>query len=165
MTSKYRCGIIAALASLPLTFGFAVVTADEMDAEALVEARELLKSGREELVREELQLTESEAAAFWPVYEQYRDDIERVRDRQAAVVSTYMEAYWAAELDDDLAEHVLDEHFAVKTQLLKVEKKYLRRFRKVLPAAKVTRFFQLDNKLDAEIDVALAKLIPLYDAT
>jgi hypothetical protein len=33
-----------------------------------------------------------------------------------------------------------------------------------LPAAKVTRFYQLENKLDAEIDVALAGLIPLYEA-
>ena len=51
------------------------------------------------------------------------------------------------------------------TALLKAEKKYLRRFRKALPASKVTRFYQLDNKLDAEIDVALAALIPLYDAS
>jgi hypothetical protein len=76
-----------------------------------------------------------------------------------------MEAYWDADLDDELAKHVLDEHFAVNSALLKVEKKYLRRFRKALPAAKVTRFYQLDNKLDAEIDVALAKLIPLFDAS
>jgi len=104
-------------------------------------------------------------AAFWPVYEQFRDDIERVRDRQAKMISTYMEAYWAAELSEDLAKHVLDEYFAINSALLKTEKKYLRRFRKVLPDSKVTRFYQLDNKLDAEIDVSLAALVPLFEAT
>ena len=164
MNSIFRRGFITAITLLPLTFGFANVFADEVDADALAEARDLLKSGREELVRGELQLTESEVAAFWPIYEQYRDDIERVRDRQAKMISTYVEAYWAAELNDDLAKDILDEHFAVNTALLKIEKKYVRRFRKVLPAAKVTRFYQLENKLDAEIDVALASLIPLYEA-
>ena len=165
MTLFYRRGVLVALTFLLLTFGVTDGFADEFDAEALAEARELLKSGRKDLVRVELHLTESEAAAFWPIYEQYRDDIERVRDRQAKVISTYMEAYWAAELNEELAKHVLDEHFAINSALLKTEKKYLRQFRKVLPASKVTRFYQLDNKLDAEIEVALAALIPLFDGS
>jgi hypothetical protein len=165
MTLFYRRGVLVALTFLLLTFGITDVFADKIDSEALAEARQLLTSGREDLVREELHLTESEAAAFWPIYEQYRDDIERVRDRQAKMISTYMEAYWAAELNEELAKHVLDEHFAINSALLKTEKKYLRQFRKVLPASKVTRFYQLDNKLDAEIEVALAALIPLFDGS
>jgi len=165
MISFFRFGCIASLVVLSLTFGFESILADEVDAEALAEARELLKSGREQLVRDELQLTESEASDFWPIYEQYRGEIERVRDRQAKMVSEYVEAYWAAELNDDLAKHVLDEHLAIEGALLKVDKKFLRRFRKVLPAAKVTRFYQLENKLDAEIDVSLANLIPLFEAS
>lgn len=81
------------------------------------------------------------------------------------MISTYMEAYWAAELSEDLAKHVLDEYFAINSALLKTEKKYLRRFRKVLPDSRVTRFYQLDNKLDEEIDVSLAALVPLFEAT
>jgi hypothetical protein len=158
-----RRGFLVALTFIFLTFGVTDAFANEIDAEAVAEARKLLKAGREDLMREELHLTESEAAAFWPIYEQYRDDVERVRDRQAKMISTYMEAYWAAELSEDLAKHVLDEYFAINSALLKTEKKYLRRFRKVMPASKVTRFYQLDNKLDAEIDVSLAALIPLFD--
>jgi len=165
MTAFIRPGFLVTLTLLTLTFGVTDVRANEIDSATLAEARTLLKSGREDLVREEMELTESEAAAFWPIYERYRDDIERIRDRQAKMITTYMEAYWDADLDDELAKHILDEHFAVNSALLKVEKKYLRRFRKALPAAKVTRFYQLDNKLDAEIDVALAKLIPLFDAS
>jgi len=165
MTLFYRRGVLVPLAFLLLTFGATDAFADEFDAEALAEARSLLKSGREDLVRVELHLTESEAAAFWPIYEQYRDAIESVRDRQAKMISTYMEAYWKQELNEELAKHVLDEHFAVNSALFKVEKKYLRRFQKVLPASKVVRFYQLNSKLDAEIDVALAGLIPLFDAS
>lgn len=165
MTLLLRRPFLVALTFLLVTFGVTGAFAGEIDSEALAEARELLKSGRDDLVREELHLTESEAAAFWPLYEQYRDDIERIRDRQAKMITTYMEAYWAAELNEELAKHILDEHFAVNSALLKTEKKYLRQFRKVLPASKVTRFYQLDNKLDAEIDVALAALIPLYDGS
>ena len=165
MNVFFRRGIIAVLALLPLTLGFSIAVADEVDAEALAEARALMKSGREELIRGEMQLTESEAADFWPVYEQYRSEVETIRDRQAKMISSYVEAYWAAELSDDLAKDILDEHFAISSAILKVEKKYLRKFRKVLPVAKVTRFYQLESKLQAEVDVVFAGLIPLFETT
>ena len=164
MNVFFRRGVIAVLALLPLTLGSSIAVADEVDAEALAEARALLKAGREELVRDELYLTESESAAFWPVYEQYRDEVDTVRDRQAKIISIYVEAYWAANLGDELAEKILEVHFLIENDLLAIEKKYVRRFRKTIATAKVTRFYQLENKLDAEIDVALAQLIPLYEA-
>ena len=164
MNSFFRCGFIATLALLPLTLGFSTAFANEVDAEALAEARALLKAGREELVREELYLTESERAAFWPVYAQYRSEIDAIRERQAKIISIYMEAYWDARLGDDLAEKILEVHFLIEKDLLATEKKYVSRFRNVIATAKVTRFYQLENKLDAEIDVALAQLIPLYEA-
>lgn len=165
MNLFFRRGFIAAIALLPLTLGSSVALADEVDAEALAEARALMKSGREELMRGEMQLTESEAAGFWPVYEQYRSEVEIIRDRQAKMISAYMEAYWAAELSDDLAKDVLDEHFAISSAILKVEKNYLRKFRKVLPVAKVTRFYQLESKLQAQVDIVLADLVPLYETS
>ena len=164
MNSFFRHGFIATLALLPLSLGFSAAFANEIDAEALAEARALLKAGREELVREELYLTESESAAFWPIYEQYRGEIDAIRDRQAKVISIYMEAYWDARLGDELAEKMLEVHFLMEKDLLGTEKKYVARFRKAIATAKVTRFYQLENKLDAEIDVALAQLIPLYEA-
>jgi hypothetical protein len=165
MNLYFRRGFIAAIALLPLTLGSSIALADEVDAEAIAEARALMKSGREELMRGEMQLTESEAAGFWPVYEQYRSEVETIRDRQAKIITTYMEAYWAAELSDDLAKDVLDEHFAISSAILKVEKKYLRKFRKVLPVAKVTRFYQLESKLQAEVDKVLADLVPLFESS
>lgn len=165
MNLSFRRGFIAALVLLPLTLGFSIAVADEFDTEALAEARALMKAGREELMRGEMQLTESEAAGFWPVYEQYRSEVETIRDRQAKMISTYMEAYWEAELGDELAKDVLDEHFAISTAILKIEKKYLRKFRKVLPVGKVTRFYQLESKLQAQVDIVLADLVPLFETS
>jgi hypothetical protein len=164
MNLSFRRSAIAVIVLLPLTLGFSSASANEVDAEALAEARALLKAGREELVREEMYLTESETAAFWPVYQQYRAEIDAIRDRQAKVITIYVEAYWDARLGDELAEKVLDVHFLMEKDLLATEKKFVPRFRKAIATAKVTRFYQLENKLDAEIDIALAQLIPLYEA-
>ena len=47
--------------------------------------------------------------------------------------------------------------------LLKVQQQYVRKFRKILPIRKAARFFQLENKIDAEIDAELAMTVPLIE--
>ena len=58
---------------------------------------------------------------------------------------------------------MLDDWLGYKADLLKVRKQYVRQFRKILPIRKVFRFFQLENKIDAEIDVELARSVPLME--
>jgi len=135
-----------------------------LDDPELTAARELLQAGREEIIRDEIRLTESEAAAFWPTYEKYRADVLKVRDQHAQLVADYLQAYRAGTVPEDDAERFVDEYLDIKSDLLKVQKRHLRYFRKALPARKAARFFQLENKLDAELEVQLARFVPLIDA-
>jgi hypothetical protein len=43
----------------------------------------------------------------------------------------------------------------------KLKRKYVKRFMKVLPAKKVLRYYQIENKLDTIINMDLAATIPL----
>jgi len=49
----------------------------------------------------------------------------------------------------------------VQSDLLKVRKKYLKKFKKVLPPKTLARFYQIENKLDAVSNVTMAQGIPL----
>ena len=86
-----------------------------------------------------------------------------VRDRYAAMIGGFLRAYDAGDLNDAYAEELLDEWLQYKEDLLKVQKQHVRKFRKVLPVRKVARFYQLENKMDAEVDVQLALAIPLLE--
>ena len=46
---------------------------------------------------------------------------------------------------------------------LRVQQKFVRKFRKVLPEVKVARFYQLENKMDAEVEAQLAVVVPLVE--
>ena len=133
------------------------------DAGALAEARAALAAERQKVVEEDLLLTDSEARAFWPVYAEYRKDLTAVRDRQAELVTGYLQAYDSAELSDSYADKLLKNYMSIESDILKVRQRYLPRFKKVLPSLKVARFYQIENKIDAEIDVSLADLIPLVE--
>ena len=141
--------------------------ADERAAqdEEFGEARALLQMGREDIIRDEIRFSEEEAAAFWPAYEAYREDVMLIRNRQADLVIAYLSAHRNGAVSEEQAEELIDEGLAIKSDVLNVQKKHLQRFREVLPAWKAARFYQLENKLDAELDVQLARFVPLMDPT
>ncbi len=129
----------------------------------LSDARALLQVGRIEIIKDELRFTEDEAAAFWPVYDEYQSDLMEVRNRYADLLTTYSDLYRAGTVSEDFAEKMVDDYLDIEEDLLKIKRKYLDDFRDALPARKVTRFYQLENKIDADLEARLALVVPLID--
>jgi hypothetical protein len=136
-----------------------------LENQDLAEARALLQAGRADTIREELRMTDAESAGFWPIYDEYHADIVIVRDRQTKVIAELFRRYRGATLSNEYAEKLIEDGFAIKFDLLEIQEDYVRKFRKVLPALKVARFYQLENKMDAHIDAQLALFVPLVEAT
>ena len=137
---------------------------DILSNQELANARAMLQDGREAIIREELRMTADEEAAFWPLYEDYRADMMPIQDRYVALIADYMRQYESGELTDEDAEEMLESYFDIKNDLLRARKKYIRRFKKILPMLKVARFYQLENKMNATIDAELALLVPLVES-
>jgi len=156
-------GFQTGMATLLLLLMSGPVFGQTHDPEALAAARAELQAERQEILRQELRLTESESLSFWPIYDNYRRDMMQVRDRQVEMITGYLQAYDSGELRDSYADKLLKDYFTIENDVLKVKKKYLPKFRKNLSALHVARFYQIENKIDAEIDVNLADMIPLVD--
>ena len=134
-----------------------------VEDEQVAEARELLQAGRDEIIESEMQFTEAEDAHFWPVYQEYRAAVKAVRDRYVMMIGGYVQAYDSGEISDEYAGELLSEWLVYNTGLLKAQQQYVKKFKKILPIRKVARFFQLEHKIDAEIDAELAATVPLME--
>ena len=126
-------------------------------------ARAELQAGRDQIIREDLQLAEDELASFWPIYLDYVAELTTIRDRKATLIGEFMRAYQSGEFSDDFAERLIAENFAIKDAWTALQKSYVVKFRKVLSVQEVARFYQLENKLEAEVDAQLALVIPLVE--
>lgn len=135
-----------------------------IEDDRVAEARALMQAGRDEIVAEEMRLSETEAERFWPLYQSYRADVMAVQDRYASMIGGYLNAYEAGEISDEYAKKLLEDWLDFRKDLLHVKQQHVRKFRKALPIRKVVRFYQLENKMDAEIDVELARFVPLMEA-
>src|ERR1700747_3424883 len=121
-----------------------------------------IRSIKKQVIAENLTLTDSEATRFWPVYEQYLADYEKINDTRAALVKEYSDEYGTQtdEQADSLVRCWLDVDIA-EAQLLQ---KYVPIFRKVLPGKKAATFFQLDRRVSMMIDVQLTSQLPLVQS-
>jgi len=123
---------------------------------------EKVRADKKLLVAENMQLTEAEGKAFWPVYEQYQNELFLLRVRTARLITDYANAQ--EKMTNESARTLLDEYMTIESLGLMLRQIYLPEFRKVLPEVKVARYYQIENKIQAALLYELARNIPLAKA-
>jgi hypothetical protein len=135
------------------------VCAQDKPADTNQLVREKIQADKKLFVAENMQLSEAEAKAFWPVYESYQKDQGKLVDRTKKLIEDYAKDYQT--MTDATAKKLTDDMIAIENDRLKLRKDYLPKFRKVLSDKKVARYYQLENKIFAIVSYELAKAIPL----
>ena len=144
--------------------GIAHAQAADEDLQMRVEeAQSLVRENLRELLREELMLTDEESRRFWPVYGGYEEERIAIADRYTSILTEFVTRYRQGTLGDRDADRLLDGYLDVKNDTIRLRKRYVGKFRRVLPGVKVTRFYQLENKIQADVDAVLARTVPLAD--
>lgn len=129
---------------------------------AIAVTRSDIQADRQAIVADNLQLTEPQAQAFWPLYREYRGEMAKVGDRLVKLVTDFAASYDT--LTDAQASGLVKEYLAALKDSLTVREKYASRFEKVLPAKSVMRFYQIENKLDAIVMIDVVAAVPLVKA-
>jgi hypothetical protein len=142
--------------------GVLPAVAQVSDTDYLQQLRADIQADRQALVAASLGLTEEEGETFWPVYRDYRSDMAKVGDRMQKLIQDFAEVWDNA--TEEQAKAMVNEMLAIRRDELKVRKSHLSKFRKALPEVKVARFLQIENKIDAIVNLGLADSIPLVEA-
>ena len=118
-----------------------------------------MQAERTKIVAANLQLTEAEAAKFWPVYNEYRGEHSKLDDRAVALVNDFAANYDA--LTEEKAKDLLERQLSLEDDRAKLRRSYAGKFEKVISPKKVARYYQIERKLDAAVAFEAARSIPL----
>ncbi|MCX5817250.1 MAG: hypothetical protein NTX75_13600 [Proteobacteria bacterium] len=138
---------------------FAAGTLFSQDAETMKLVRDKIRIDKKLLIASNMELTETEGKAFWPIYDTYQDDLAKLSVRGLKLLEDYAKNYQV--MTNDIAKKILDEQMAIESEKLKLRQTYLPTFRKALSDIKVARYYQLENKIQAVVNYELADMIPL----
>jgi hypothetical protein len=150
---------IAGMCFLMVLLMFAFAAAQDKMTDDMQILVEKIKADKKLLVSENMQLSEAEAKKFWPVYDQYQNELFILRTRSLKLIEDY--AKNSESMTNDIAKKMLDEYLTIERLRQKVRDAYLPKFRKAISEVKVARYYQIENKINAVVNYELAKLIPL----
>ena len=116
-------------------------------------------TARKTLIRNNLPLTETEAQAFWPMYEAYEEQIAKLSERRSAFMGKLGENFEA--MTNEKAVKIIHDTLEQQLDRLKITTQYFKRLEQVLPGNKLVRYFQIEYQIRATIDAKIAQSIPL----
>ena len=155
-TNSLAVLFVAALGSLALP-----VRSQDKPANNMEIVHEKLKADKKLIVSKYMELTESEAKSFWPVYEDYQKDLQKIHERLGALLKSYAADYRGKSLTDEKAKKLLDEWIALEQDEVKQRSASIPKLTKALPAKKAARYLQIENEYRMLLRYDLAATVPL----
>jgi len=131
-------------------------TASDDDIKML---RSDLRSDKKQIIAQNLQLTDTQAEKFWPVYDAYAKELAKLGDQRYAIIQDYANNYNT--LTDAQADDLLKRMLAVDASAAALRQQWEPKFRKVLTGKQTALFMQLDRRISLLIEIQVASIIPL----
>ena len=122
---------------------------------------EKLEADKKSIVAKYMELTESEAKDFWPVYEAYQKDLQKLHGRLGNLLKGYAEGYRNLSLTNEGTKKLLDDWLTLEQDDANLRKSYVPKILKVLPAKKAARYLQIENEYRLLLNYDLAASVPL----
>lgn len=126
--------------------------------EEIAMLRSDLRSTRKQVIAANMKLTDSEAEKFWPIYNQYINDLVDINNAKYALIKEYLQN---ANMTEEQADSLSKRWVEVDASVVQLRLKYIPIFRKALSAKGTAMFFQIDRRVQMMIDLQLASAIPL----
>jgi len=121
--------------------------------------RKDLRSKRKQLIASNLKLTDTEAAKFWPVYDQYVTELIAINDKKFAVIQDYADNWGKLTSEQSLS--FIRQWLDMDIATAQLRQKYVPIVSKVLDGKKTATFFQMDRRIAMMIELQVSSQMPL----
>jgi len=97
----------------------------------IVLLRRNIRSQRKQIIAQNLNLTDSEAQRFWPVYDRHTTDLIKINDTKYKLIQDYVQN--KDQMTEAQANTWIEQWLQVDAATVSPRQKYVPDFRKVLP--------------------------------
>ena len=153
---------IANAASLFVGLTLLMTTASAQTPEDDIQLfRKDVRSLKKQLIAANIELTDTEAQQFWPIYDRYTAEMEKILNKKFALLEEYTRSYTT--LMDDEAVAYIQWRAAIEDAILQLRLKYLPIFRRVLSGRTAALFAQMDWRIGLVMELQLASQVPMIE--
>ena len=121
--------------------------------------RKDLRSKRKQLIAANLKLTDTEAAKFWPIYDQYTQELVAINDKKFGLIQDYADNWGKMSNDQSLL--FSRQWWDMDIQIAQLRQKYVPIISKAIDGKKTATFFQLDRRIAMMLEIQVSSQMPL----
>ena len=122
-------------------------------------ARSDLRTGKTLIIAQNISFTDDEAVEFWALHSDYSHALNKLLDERLLLLNQFAGTY--QDMTDKQAADLAGKIFNWEEKRTKLKRTWFKKFSKVVPAKKAAQFFQIENQLNAALDLQLAAALPL----
>ena len=113
------------------------------ESESRQRLKEKMRAQSAAYITQKLELTEAEAQNFWPIYNSYREELEKERSSTQSKPSK--------DLSEKEAEKFIDDLMDSKTKEIEIQKKYVQKFKTAIPARKIVMLYNAEREFKENV--------------
>ena len=128
--------------SIICILAISITTVFAQDDESRERLKEKMKAQSAAYITQKLELTEAESQKFWPIYNSYRDEIQKERSSVSAP---------SKNLTDKEADEFIDYQLESKTREIDIQKKYVQKFKTAIPSRKIVMLYNAEREFKENV--------------
>ena len=145
---------------LLISFILSFTSVFAQDADSYIEIlKSEIKTDKKAIIIETMGFTEQESAAFWPIYNEFEHELEKLSGKRIANIKDFAANYDS--LTDKKADELIKTSFSFQNDRLSLNEKYYKKFAEVLTPIVAAKYMQLENQIQLILDLSIAANLPL----
>jgi hypothetical protein len=158
-TRGFVLAVVFSLSTVAIIAQVMEVTVKPLTDDDIKLIRQDIQSAKDGIIKDTMQFSPAEEAAFWPVYKQYAAEQHAIASKRLAVILDYAKLYDT--MKDSDASALSERMLQVEDETQALRKKYLPKFEAALGGKRAAKFYQVDNRITMILNVQLASEVPL----
>ncbi|AGI26606.1 transcriptional regulator [Pseudomonas sp. MT3] len=116
---------------------------------------------RKRIVEANMSLDAKETEKFWPIYNSYRTEADKLSKQTLKIILDYAKSYNTGSVSDEDAAKLQKQVLELQDDKQDLKEKYVKRIAKEVSPKRALRFLQIEDQLDAMALLDVTREIPL----
>ncbi len=137
-------------------FQFGIAQDTVMNEMAIIQ--EMWGMAKKEVVGAYMEMDETKASAFWPVYDSYAMERKELGQERFNIIQDYANAY--DNINDEQAKDLTNRSFKNNIATEKLQLKYYKKMCKVVSPVEAAKFMQVEKYMETLVKSEMKEVIP-----
>lgn len=120
-----------------------------------------VKTGKKEIITAVMEFTEKESEVFWPIYNEFEHELEKLADQRLANIKDY--SVYFDSMSNEKADELVKKSFDFFEDRQSLNEKYYNKVAKAISPSVAAKYIQVEHAIQLVLDINVLSNLPLFE--